>query len=213
MSVVIVCPNDDVASKRLGTVGASLAQSFPALSSLLSNTRTRSVIDRNLRRFDHILYLGHGERDTLLVPAHLFRQERILIDASNIGRTGRVVIAVACNSSAGLGTISTSSHGGTQPNPLVESYVGWLDEVGFPRAHPDPILDALRTGLEEAFHGQDMGGVEDELKQRFGEAHDDYRDNGVASYGMAPADKRLGQLEAKYWEARLRVDGDRARTL
>jgi hypothetical protein len=153
---------------------------------------------------DHVVYLGHGARDRLHVPKRLLRQEEVLFDTSNIGDTGRVVVAVACHSATDLGRMA-----GDPGNPLVEAYVGWLEEMGFPKSNQQPLLDALDSGLEGLFNGRTVAQVVSDLETEFSDAHDRYRN----SLTMRSADRRAGQLEANYWKDRIRADGNLAATV
>jgi hypothetical protein len=202
MTVWIVCTNDDQATRHLGEIGLALHYLYPTESAYLA-TQSRQTIDQSIGKGDDVLFLGHGAADRLHVPPRLLKREEILLDLSNIGNAGRVVIAVACHSSTKLGPAACSS-----TRPLVVAYLGWLEEVGFPSSYPAPILEALKQGLLSYFNGSTIGQVAESLGTEFDSAHNDYRDNGIGVYGMRTDDKRWGQLEAIYWKDRLRVNGD-----
>ncbi|MDX6439190.1 MAG: hypothetical protein QOF45_1773 [Gaiellaceae bacterium] len=149
------------------------------------------------------MYFGHGDKDALIVPAGLLRKKVVLADEVNLtGTPDRIVIAVACWSSDGLGKAATDKIHSVP----VQSYLGWLDEVSWPEEWPDPIGDAVVEGLSPLFNGQTVADCRRELESRLDDAHDTYRTQGQNH--MAPDRVPFGKMCALYWRHRMDVQGD-----
>lgn len=207
MTVLVVTPRDDGASRRCATWADRLATKFaPTLS--VRTTRSRSAVEALLRDHQHVLYFGHGERDALVVPRRLFRSRRALIDLANIGTApGRIVVAVACFSGDQLARSATSSSAANR----VKSYIGWLDEISWPPEWSDPIGDALVDGITTLLDGGDVGDCATAIRHAFDRAHDRYRNEGPA---RLPSDRvPFAKMCATYGKERIAVEGDRTATL
>jgi hypothetical protein len=202
MGTVLLAPRDSSAARTAGDWAEALLGSFVRPAHLLM-TKVRNQVDDELRLNDHLMFFGHGEVDALV--AYGFRNRRIdLVDEANIGPVrGRIVVAVACSSAEALGPAATDrGHG----EPLVEAFLGWPDEVGWPPSWPGPIGEAVVRGLHVLIAGGTIDESANALRSAFALAHDQYR-QAARNHGLSPFEARQGRLEATYWADRLRVLG------
>lgn len=207
MEVLILTPCDDRASRRSAAWAKVLAEMFPS-TTVRHAPRTRESTEELLSRYQHVLYFGHGEIDSLVSRRRFFRPRQVLIDDSNLGAgQERLVVAVACWSGDGLARTVT------RPEAVlpVRSYVGWRDEVSWPEEWPDPIGAAIIDGLRVLFDGGTVEECADTFTAAFKGAYRRYREEG--GQRMTPERVRLAKMCAINWWVQLAVEGDRSATL
>jgi len=125
----------------------------------------------------------------------------VLLDEDNLrGTPDRIVVAVACWSGDGLGSAVVTADSG-KPQ-AVRAYVGWLDDVGWPAEWPGPVGDAVVAALDAFCIEGDVSQLVSDLKQRFFNAHNEYRANG-ARRGLDSDRVFFAKACALYWRDRL----------
>jgi hypothetical protein len=207
MEILLITPRDDRAARRSAQWAERLAAKFPFLS--VSVVRSRRQVDALLAEHRHLFYFGHGERDALVLGPKLFRGRTALVDVENVGTLQpRVVVAVACWSGEELARSAIRPD--LTPAPI-ESYLGWLDEVGWPSDWSEPIDDAVVKGLSVLLDGGSVGDCVSALEAAFEEAHERYRAN--TNDRLPPDRAALGKMYATYWRARIAAEGNLNATL
>jgi hypothetical protein len=207
VSILVLTPRDDTASKRCAAWADRLAAKFGAAVEARS-TRVRSEVEVLLREHRNVIYFGHGEIHCLVVPRTLFRKRRVLVDVASLTQAPeRVVVAVACWSGEGLAQAATDA---AEPNRAL-SYLGWRDEVSWPPEWPHPIGDAVVEGVGALLDGGTVGECSESLRVALDRSHDEYRRVGPGR--MSVDGVIFGKMCAKYWRERMVVEGDRAARL
>lgn len=197
MTVLVLTPNDDTTSQTAGSWGAKLASAY-SLSLLV--TTSRSKVDAEIVRHEHMLYFGHGTVDALVATPKMFRTQIDLVDAANT--CGGVTVAVACLSADSLGPTTTS-----RPS-TADAFLGWRNKMSWPPKAPEPIGDAIYDGLEVLMTGGTIGDTQTELQLQFDVAHERYGNDGPAIFGLTSGEVQLAQMQATYWKDRMRLSGN-----
>ena len=205
MSVFVLTPNDDNTSQEAGRWGLDVATRH-GLKHL--QTRKRKVVESDLANHDHLLYFGHGSMDALIVVPSAFRGQVDLVDASNIGMCGGVVVAVACLAARKLGSGSALIPPGSGGVPAVQAFLGWLNRMSYPPSAPEPLRDAVLRGLDVLLHGGTVKDTRDELVRAFEDAHDIYERDGKSVFGLTSGQVETALMQATYWKDRLRLYGN-----
>ena len=207
MSTIVLTTRDDEASRECAR-WADRLRDVAGVPLTVETATSRAAIDALLRRHRNVIYFGHGERETLLIPKRLLRKAKILIDRSNVrGGAERVVVAIACWSGERLGRLATD---GGEPGP-VRSYLGWLDDVSWPTDWSEPVGEAVVEGLRGLLNGATVGDAEAAIRQAFDGAHERYRQEGPDR--MSTAQVAFGKMCAIYWRERVVLHGERDATL
>jgi hypothetical protein len=203
VTILLVTPRDNRAAKRCATWADGLAAKFPGTFTTCT-PKSRHELDDLLECHEHMVYFGHGEPDSLVMPSGFMRRKQVLVDDRNaIGAGGRILVAVACWSGKELGPTVTKR----TRTPRVLGYIGWDNRMEWPPGWPDPIRDALVGSLAVLFEGWTVGECEAAIDLAFERAHDRYESEGLRH--LAPVQVQFGKLCTVYWRSRLVVRGDR----
>lgn len=196
MSALLIAPQHDAATTETRQWANRLLARLPHDIEGVEPC-SRPVVDGRLAAGAHLVYIGHGEADCLLIPGVGFRKRTVLVDAKNVG-LNRTVIAVACDSARTLGRRAN-----------VAAYLGWDRKIAFPSYNASPFSDAVVESVSHFLKGGTFLQLQDTFIGKLAAAEHAYLEDMKATNENGAS---WGILCAQYWAATMIAIGNPLQT-
>ena len=173
-SILLIAPADPGMPRALAAVAQALQNRCPSqhsITSLHGTAADRATVDKELPTHDVVLYLGHGQRDSLGTSG------LPLVDIANEPHVQEILIAVACHAGAGLGP----HHFGQS---TTRAFLGFDTYLIHPAKAFSRANDVYEQTLAGLLSGATLDDLSNDLRSEFPKAAKDYLDKRV-SYGLA----------------------------